>query len=480
MVGGGYTGLWTALLRQGARPRPRRACCSRRPLRRLGRVRPQRRLLRGQPHPRLRQRARALARRARRARAAGPARTSTASRRPSASYGIDCDFERTGELERRHRAAPGRRAARGATDAGGRARRRRAAWTREASAREVDSPTYLGGRCTTATAPPWSTRPGWPGDCRQACLDARRAHPRGHPRSTALARRHRRDRAHRRRVGPAGRVALATNAFPPLLRRLRLITVPVYDYVLMTEPLDADAARLDRLGRPAGHRRRGQPVPLLPAHPRQPHPLGRLRRDLPLRQPDRRASYDQRAETFALLAEHFFATFPQLEGLRFTHRWGGVIDTCTRFSPFFGTAYGGRVAYALGYTGLGRGRHPVRGRGDAGPAGRRGHRADPAADGAARSRCRSRRSRCGSRDPADPLVAWPGRRPTTAGAAELWLKATGPPRPGLRLLHEASEDEGEPRSTTMTDLRGASALAQRRGLGGRRRAARRRLRPGHG
>ena len=37
----------------------------------------------------------------------------------------------------------------------------------------------------------------------------------------------------------------------------------------------------------------------------------------------------------------------------FSHRWGGVIDTCTRFSPFFGTAHDGRVAYALGYTGLG-------------------------------------------------------------------------------------------------------------------------------
>ena len=41
--------------------------------------------------------------------------------------------------------------------------------------------------------------------------------------------------------------------------------------------------------------------------------------------------------TFEMLAEHFFETFPQLEGLRFTHRWGGAIDTCTRFCAFFGT-----------------------------------------------------------------------------------------------------------------------------------------------
>ena len=32
-----------------------------------------------------------------------------------------------------------------------------------------------------------------------------------------------------------------------------------------------------------------------------------------------------------------------------------MIDTCTRFAAFFGTAYGGTVAYALGYTGLGVG-----------------------------------------------------------------------------------------------------------------------------
>ena len=31
----------------------------------------------------------------------------------------------------------------------------------------------------------------------------------------------------------------------------------------------------------------------------------------------------------------------------------GVIDTSTRFTAFFGTALGGDVGYALGYTGLG-------------------------------------------------------------------------------------------------------------------------------
>jgi glycine/D-amino acid oxidase-like deaminating enzyme len=55
------------------------------------------------------------------------------------------------------------------------------------------------------------------------------------------------------------------------------------------------------------------------------------------------------------LAEHFFQAFPQLEGLRFTHAWGGAIDTCSRFSPFWGTAHHGKTAYSMGYTGLGVG-----------------------------------------------------------------------------------------------------------------------------
>jgi glycine/D-amino acid oxidase-like deaminating enzyme len=62
---------------------------------------------------------------------------------------------------------------------------------------------------------------------------------------------------------------------------------------------------------------------------------------------------EQRPETFAKLSRHFFETFPQLEGLRFTHLWGGAIDTCTRFCVFWGKAMSGRVAYAAGYTGLG-------------------------------------------------------------------------------------------------------------------------------
>jgi glycine/D-amino acid oxidase-like deaminating enzyme len=68
-----------------------------------------------------------------------------------------------------------------------------------------------------------------------------------------------------------------------------------------------------------------------------------------------RDDLDQRPATFEKLARHFFATFPQLEGVRFTHSWGGAIDTSTRFFAFQRGALGGRVAYSIGYTGLGWG-----------------------------------------------------------------------------------------------------------------------------
>ncbi|MDL5204084.1 FAD-dependent oxidoreductase [Streptomyces sp. ALI-76-A] len=152
----------------------------------------------------------------------------------------------------------------------------------------------------------------------------------------------------------ARRVALGTNIFPNLVRRVRAYTVPVYDYALTTEPLTAD--RLAAIG---WKNRQG-----LGDSANQFHYF-RLTAD------DRilwggydaiypyggrvRAEYDDRPETYAKLAGHFFTCFPQLEGVRFTHAWGGAIDTCTRFSAFYGTAHDGRVAYTAGYTGLGVG-----------------------------------------------------------------------------------------------------------------------------
>lgn len=150
------------------------------------------------------------------------------------------------------------------------------------------------------------------------------------------------------------RVALATNAFPPLLARLSYYMVPVYDYVLMTEPLSAmqrasigweGREGLGDSGNQFHYYRTSQDGRILwggydAIYYRDNHVAPQL---------------ENHPASFSRLAEHFLQTFPQLTGIRFTHAWGGVIDTCSRYTAFWGRAYRGKVVYVLGYTGLGVG-----------------------------------------------------------------------------------------------------------------------------
>ena len=152
----------------------------------------------------------------------------------------------------------------------------------------------------------------------------------------------------------APRVALATNAFPPLVKQLSHYVVPVYDYVLVTEPLTL--SQRESIG---WYGREG-----LSDASRQFH-YTRTTADGRILWGGYDAIYywnngfgahlENDAASFARLAEHFFQAFPQLEGVRFTHAWGGAIDTCSRFSPFWGTEHHGKTAYVMGYTGLGVG-----------------------------------------------------------------------------------------------------------------------------
>ena len=100
---------------------------------------------------------------------------------------------------------------------------------------------------------------------------------------------------------------------------------------------------------------------------------------------------DQREDHRRAAARHFFDTFPQLE-VGFTHKWGGVIDTCTRFCAFFGTAYDGRVAYAAGFTGLGVGA-PASAPASCSTCSGRRRPSSPSCGWCTTGRCRSRPSR---------------------------------------------------------------------------------------
>lgn len=152
----------------------------------------------------------------------------------------------------------------------------------------------------------------------------------------------------------AGQALLATSAFPGLVGAIRRRVVPVWDYALVTEPLTP--AQREAIGWP---NRQGIGDVANQFH------YFRLTADDRILWGGYDAVYefagqvdpahDQRESSFDLLAAHFFTLFPQLEGIRFSHRWGGAIDTCSRFFAFYGTALGGRVGYTVGHTGLGVG-----------------------------------------------------------------------------------------------------------------------------
>ncbi|HZY76448.1 MAG TPA: FAD-dependent oxidoreductase [Jatrophihabitantaceae bacterium] len=267
-----------------------------------------------------------------------------------AKYDIDCHFERTGHLDvatQPHQLDWLREDVAHAREFGYDA----VFLDQDAVRSEVNSPTFVGGgwhRDATALVDP--ARLAW--GLRAACLSLGvRLYENTGVRSL------RRDGAGVRLRTATGsvrahRAALASNAFPALLRRLRPYTVPVYDYALMTEPLST--AQLAAIG---WRNRQG-----LGDVTNQFHYYRRTIDDRILWggydavyhwRNGMAAEFDQRAQTFELLARQFFETFPQLDGLRFTHKWGGAIDTSTRFFAFQRTTLGGRVACSLGYTGLG-------------------------------------------------------------------------------------------------------------------------------
>jgi glycine/D-amino acid oxidase-like deaminating enzyme len=148
------------------------------------------------------------------------------------------------------------------------------------------------------------------------------------------------------------RVVMATNAYPAPSRGPRRYVIPVYDHVLMTEPLSTQQmasigwAQRDGISDVANqfhyYRLSADDRILWGGYDAAYHYGNGL---------DPR--HDLSDDIHPLLADHFFETFPQLEGLRFTHRWGGPIATTTRFTAAWGTAHGGRLAWVAGYTGLG-------------------------------------------------------------------------------------------------------------------------------
>ncbi len=153
----------------------------------------------------------------------------------------------------------------------------------------------------------------------------------------------------------AAKIVLATDSyshhlFPQLLWRF----IPLYDYILVSEPLTAEQKEL------MGWKNRQGIVDC-----RSFFNYYRLTKDDRILWGTSEASYyspnqvnevfDHSEAHYRSLKESFKRHFPQLSDMSWTYRWGGPIASTTRLTPFFGSLENGNVIYALGYTGHGIG-----------------------------------------------------------------------------------------------------------------------------
>ena len=160
----------------------------------------------------------------------------------------------------------------------------------------------------------------------------------------------------------ARRAVLATSAYThQLLPKVRHRFIPLYDYILVSEPLTP--AQWEAIG---WRGRQGITDGRTFFNYFRPTDDGRV-----LWGTSEAAYYrgnrvdeacDHSPRHYQSLRASWRRTFPQLAELEWPYAWGGAICSTTRLTPFFGRALGGRVWYGLGYTGHGLGSTRLAGR----------------------------------------------------------------------------------------------------------------------
>jgi len=153
------------------------------------------------------------------------------------------------------------------------------------------------------------------------------------------------------------KVLLATNAYTSTIGRIRRSVIPVWDYQIATEPLNDE--QMDRIawGKTSRH--------ALADNVNMFH-YSRLTKDNRITWGGGGAvryyfnngideKFMNATACYEQLAREFFEVFPQLDDVKFSHKWGGIIATSTRFCMVPGVACDGRLAWSVGYTGHGVG-----------------------------------------------------------------------------------------------------------------------------
>ena len=150
----------------------------------------------------------------------------------------------------------------------------------------------------------------------------------------------------------ADQVVLATNAWASQTPWFKKKVVPLYTYIAMTEPLtdeqwasvgwESHCGIEDKRNYVHYYRRTldgrilwGGSDGIIPYN-------GRIA-----------PRFDRSDDILERLTGTFRRTFPQLHDVRFTHHWGGPVGITVEFVPLFGTLLEGKLHYGLGYNGHG-------------------------------------------------------------------------------------------------------------------------------
>ncbi len=150
----------------------------------------------------------------------------------------------------------------------------------------------------------------------------------------------------------ADKVVLATNAYSVHFPEFRRLVVPFYSYIVLTEPLSE--GQWASIG---WHGRQGLEDKRTYIHYFRPTADGRILmggEDAPYYYGSSIGpQHDRNPGVFTRLQQDLQTIYPQLSGVRFTHQWGGPVAVTARFVPTFGTLEGGQVLYGFGYSGHG-------------------------------------------------------------------------------------------------------------------------------
>jgi glycine/D-amino acid oxidase-like deaminating enzyme len=150
----------------------------------------------------------------------------------------------------------------------------------------------------------------------------------------------------------AGAVVLAGEAYLARLRKLHRQVLPVYSLIVLTEPLsEAQWAEIGWEGRECvasnrytvDYRSRTSDGRILFGGRGAPYHYGSRIRD----------EYDAHDPTHQMLRRAAQEWFPALDGVRFTHAWGGPVATPRDWMPTMAYDPSRGVATAHGYTGQG-------------------------------------------------------------------------------------------------------------------------------